>query len=178
MTTTWTQSSDSVYTDITGTNYIKGEMANTASSAFLSDTGLNDAQFYLTRTGTSATTVTCGIFDGSDSTLKHTFWTMDFNSLPLSGTLTSNTSTPMTSSLIETDVIGIMHQRTGSEICWIGYNTTDPFDGANSVYTGRDTDGSFPPITASDAAFSITGGAAPSSSTGTRLPPAPLIARF
>jgi len=132
--TTYTQTTVSSETGISGSgDNIKGEMCKSGTSLLIGQ--ILDAQFYLKRTGEDASTITCGVF-ANDSTLLHTFWTMDFNSVDTSLTLTDESSTATTSDTVHTNVIGIRY--TGSGDLKFGYAAAKLFDDNNSTYSNRD----------------------------------------
>jgi len=151
--TTYTQSTVSSETGISGTDHIKGEMCKSGTSLLIGK--ILDAQFYLKRTGTAGDTLRCGLW-ANDSTLLHTFWTMNFDDVSTSLTLTNETSTATTSDSVHTNVIGIEY--IGSGDLKFGYVASKLFDDNNSTYSNRAGDGTLNGIDNVDSGFKITVG--------------------
>ena len=179
MATVYTQALLNNASDPTNVNWV-GEMVVTISS-LLYDTPITDAQFYLYNPSGATGTVTCAL-RRQDGTLVHTFWTKDISTLPTTaGTLTSETSSPYTSNTAVGDVIAISTDSTTAIKCQIQLGTR-PFDGTNTAWALNNApppnnDFNDYPYGAyfGDCGFQITIPSPPPASTGTRLPPPPIV---
>ena len=159
------------YTNLSGTNYAKG-LYIADSASILYGHQISDVQFYAYRTNTDSGKTLYARVRNSSGTLKHTFWSMPYNSLSTSsGTLTAETSTPYTSGLAVDDVIVLeVDPAPSTAVLYFGYHSSDNFDSVNTTYTGRNADGTFSSLTDYDSGFYINTGAA---TGGVRLPPPP-----
>tara|TARA_B100000029_G_scaffold422233_1_gene428851 strand:+ start:336 stop:863 length:528 start_codon:yes stop_codon:yes gene_type:complete len=167
--TTYSNAPDA-YTNLSGTNFGKGLYIATATSVFYNQS-ISDVQFYAYRSNSEPSKTLYARLRASDGTLKHTFWSMPYDDLPTSGALTTQTTSAYTSNIAVNDVIVLeVDPAPTTATLYFGYYSSDNFDGTNTTYTGRNSDGTYPSITSYDSAFSITLGGS-SGSGGVLLPP-------
>ena len=148
---------------------VKGTVINNSSSVYYGQS-ISDVQYYLKQHGTVGI-VSAQLFQCSDGSVKHTFWTMNLSDVSPTGAWTANTSIPYTGTIVVGDIIGV----SWSVNCGVSRVNSNCIDGTNSGYASSATD-----CTADhgfDMWYKITTGGAPSSGT-TFFPPRPAYVRL
>ena len=112
----------------------KGTVIGSTSSIYYGKS-ITDVQFYCKQNGTSGT-ASAKIFQCSDGSTKHTFWTMNISDISATGAWTDETSTPYTGTITTGDIIGV----TFSDPFSIARSTNYCVDGSYSGYASSATD--------------------------------------
>ena len=142
----------------------KGTVVSSSLSIYYGKS-ISDVQFYLKQNGTTVGICSAKLFNCSDGSTKHTFWSMNISDISSTGAWTNNSSTAYSGSITTGDIIGIEFSHAFS----IGRYNGNCLDGTYSGYASSATDcvndHDF------DLWYKITTGAPPPESSGTVMPP-------